>query len=92
VEYEFASPAEISELSVYWFDDTGVGGCRVPRAWKAFYRASGQWVPAKNLDPYAAEKDKYNVVRIAPVKTDAVRLEIDLPENFSSGIHEWKVR
>jgi hypothetical protein len=31
-------------------------------------------------------------VRVTPVKTDAVRLEIQLPEKFSSGIHEWKVR
>ncbi len=92
VQYEFAAPADISQMSVYWFDDTGEGECRVPRAWRAFYRANGQWMPVRNLDSYGVEKDKYNVVHFAPVRTDAVRLEIDLPESFSAGIHEWKVR
>ncbi len=92
VAYDLASPAEVSELAVYWFDDTGVGECRVPREWKAFYRASGAWVPLKNLDPYTVDKDRYNVVRVSPVKTSAVRLEVRLPDGFSSGIHEWKVR
>ena len=92
VQYELASPAEISELAVYWFDDTGVGECRTPREWKAFSRSNGEWIPMKNLDAYGVDKDRYNVVHVAPVKTDAVRLEIQLPEKFSSGIHEWKVR
>ena len=92
VQYELAAPAEVSELAVYWFDDTGVGECRVPREWKAFSRSNGRWVPMKNLDPYAVDKDRYDVVRVAPVKTDAVRLEIQLPEKFSAGIHEWKIK
>jgi uncharacterized protein len=92
VQYEFASPATVSELSVYWFDDTGVGECRVPASWKAFYRANGAWVPFENSSENGVQKDKYNLVAVKPVKTDAVRLEIVLPEKFSSGIHEWKVR
>jgi len=92
VQYDFAAPAVVSELAVYWFDDTGVGECRVPREWKAFYRSNGQWIPLKNLDPYGVDKDRYNVVRVTPAKTDAVRLEIHLPEKFSTGIHEWRVR
>jgi DUF1680 family protein len=92
VQFDLASPAEISELAVYWFDDTGVGECRVPREWKAFYRSNGEWIAMKPLDAYGVDKDRYNVVRVTPVKTDAVRLEIQLPEKFSSGIHEWKVK
>jgi len=29
---------------------------------------------------------------VTPAKTDAVRLEIHLPEKFSTGIHEWRVK
>jgi len=92
VQYEWTAPAQVSELSVYWFDDTGVGECRVPRRWTAFYRANGQWLPVKPLEAYLVDKDKYNVVRIAPVKTDAIRIEITLPDKFSAGLHEFKVR
>ena len=92
VQYELPSPAPISGLAVYWFDDTGVGECRVPREWKAFYRSNGAWVPMKPADAYGVEKDRYNVVHVAPVTTDAVRLEIRLPEKFSAGIHEWRIK
>ena len=30
VQYDFAKPTTVSTVSVYWFDDTGRGGCRVP--------------------------------------------------------------
>jgi hypothetical protein len=26
-----------------------------------------------------------------PVDTDALQLEVRLPENFSAGLHEWRV-
>ena len=46
----------------------------------------------KNLDPYGVDRDKYNVVRVSPVETDAIRLEIQLPDKFSSGLHEWRIK
>jgi len=82
----------LSETSVYWFDDTGEGECRVPVSWKAFYRAGDKWVPVKSAGLYGVEKDKYNTVRFAPVGTTGLRLEIQLPDRFSAGIHEWKVK
>jgi hypothetical protein len=92
VEYDFGKPVAVSETSVYWFDDTGQGECRVPASWKALVQAGGKWVPVKNLNPYNLEKDKYNTVKFAPVRASALRLEIQLPEKFSAGIQEWKVR
>ena len=92
VQYDLASPSLVSAMAVYWFDDTGAGECRVPRGWRAMYRSNGQWIPFQNLDPYGVEKDRYNTVRVTPVRTDAVRLEIQLPEKFSAGIHEWTVK
>jgi DUF1680 family protein len=92
VQYDFEKPALVSEVSVYWFDDTGQGECRVPSSWRVLYKAGDQWIPVKNLGPYATEKDKHNLVRFSPVRASALRLEVQLPENFSSGIQEWKVR
>jgi len=92
VQYDFKAPATVTETSVYWFDDTGQGECRVPASWKAFYRVGDKWIPVKNLNPYGVEKDKYNAVKFAAVRTPALRLEIQLPEKFSAGIQEWKVK
>jgi len=38
------------------------------------------------------EKDKYNKVTFETVKTEGLRLEIQLPDKFSAGIHEWRVK
>ncbi len=92
VEYDFVKPVRLSETSVYWFDDTGGGECRVPAEWRAFYKVGPTWVPVKARDAYGTAKDAYNTVRFAPVTTTGLRLEIKLPEKFSAGIQEWKVK
>ncbi len=91
VEYAFARPERVSSVDVYWFDDTGRGGCRVPRSWRLLYKEGDRWRPVKSSSPYATEKDRYNHVSFQPVKTSGLRLEIQLQENFSAGILEWKV-
>ncbi len=92
VQYEFPRKAEVSGVAVYWFDDTGIGYCRVPQSWRVLYRTEqGQWRPVEALDDYTVEKDRYNVVRFKPVRTDALRIEVQLRPGFSGGILEWKV-
>ena len=92
IEYAFAKPATVSEVQVYWFDDTGRGEVRVPRSWRILYRDGNQWKPVANQEPYGIEKDRYNKVTFNPVTTTALRLEVTLQQNWSAGIQEWKVR
>ena len=91
VEYEFKKPEIVSAVEVYWFDDTGRGECRVPVSWRALYRKGNEWIPVVNKNSYGVEKDKYNRVIFEPIQTTGLRLEIQLQEKFSAGIHEWKV-
>ncbi|MBN2244575.1 MAG: glycoside hydrolase family 127 protein [Candidatus Aminicenantes bacterium] len=92
VQYEFKQPAVVREVEVYWFDDTGRGECRIPANWTLFYLSGNEWKPVKALDPYGTEKDQYNRVRFDPVKTSALKLEIQLQEKYSAGVLEWKVK
>ena len=92
VQYDFARPGPVSAVEVYWHDDTGRGECRVPASWQVLYKSGEEWRPVQNLDPYGLEKDVYNLVRFRPVRTQALRLEIQLQQDFSAGIHEWKVK
>jgi len=92
VEYHFAEPTRVSAVEVYWFDDTGRGECRVPESWRLLYREGEQWKPVANPSGFGCEKDKYNRTTFTPVVTRALRLEVQLPEKFSAGIHEWKVQ
>ncbi len=92
VEYEFEQSTTVSEVQVYWFDDTGQGECRVPQSWKLFYKSGSSWVPVSNLNNFGLDKDNYNVVTFESITTSALRLEIQLQEDFSAGIIEWKVK
>lgn len=91
VQYDLAEPTEVSAVEVYWFDDTGRGECRLPASWRLLYRAGEQWKPVENPTGFGCGLDGYNRTEFDPVTTDALRLEIQLPEKMSSGIHEWRV-
>jgi len=93
IQYNFDKPAKVSIAKVYWFDDGPFGGCRVPASWKIFYLSpSGEWKATENTTPYGNEKDKLNEVRFTPVETSALKLEVRLPADNSSGIYEWVIQ
>ena len=89
LQYDFPQAKKVSAVSVYWFDDTGVGQCRVPQAWKLLYRDGADWKPVAG--DFGVAKDRYNQVTFPALTTTAVRLEVQLQPEFSSGVLEWKV-
>lgn len=91
VQYDFDAARTVSSASVYWFDDSGRGGCRAPKAWRVMFREGGAWKPVEAGGPGGVEKDRYNTVKFKPVKTDGLRLEVELRPEASGGILEWKV-
>ena len=90
-QYTWNRPVQVSSAKVYWFDDTGRGECRLPASWRIEYLDGGTWNPATPTEPYPVAKDKWCAVRFAPLKTTALRLMVQLPPNFATGVHEWKV-
>ena len=93
VQYSFAKPTAVSSAKVYWFDDSPWGGCRIPAAWQLFYQtASGDWQPVKAKTAYPVSKDKFDEVTFEPVQTTALRMQVQLPKDASSGIIEWSVQ
>ncbi len=91
VAYDFDRPVPMSKAEVYWFDDSGRGGCRVPKSWKLLFRDGNDWKPVEAEGAYGVEKDKLNAVAFKPVTTKAIRLEVELQPNFSGGLLEWRV-
>jgi DUF1680 family protein len=92
VEMAFQTPAAVSEVEVYWFDDTGRGQVRVPASWRVLYKDGDQWKPVEATTPYGTVRDRFNKVTFAPVTTSALRLEVTSQPEFSSGVQEWKVK
>ncbi|OLY94414.1 hypothetical protein SAMN05444008_10113 [Cnuella takakiae] len=89
VQYDFDKEHTVSESQIYWFDDAPFGGTRIPASWRVLYKKGNEWVPVKAATAYGIEKDKYNTVRFEPVTTTAMKLEVQLPAEHASGIHEW---
>ncbi len=90
VEYDFGHMATVDGTSVYWFDDTGEGECRVPKTWRVLYRDGSEWKPVDGA-AYATEKDRYNAISFKPISTTGLRLEVSLQPEWSAGIQEWRV-
>jgi uncharacterized protein len=91
ISYRFPKPRKIDGCAVYWFDDTGVGGCRVPAEWRLLWRDGDEWKPV-NLIPdmkYDTAPDRFNRVLFAPVVTRELKLEVKLKEGFSGGVLKW---
>ena len=64
----------------------------MPESWRIYYQdAQGNWQPVDHADNYGVEKGTGNTVRFDPVKTQALKLEVKQPANYSSGIYEWEV-
>ena len=83
----------MSETEIYWFDDTGHGGVRVPRSWRLLYKdSSGAWKPVETADAFGVDRNKYNVVHFTPVTTPAMRLELVMQPNVSAGVQKWKTK
>ncbi|MCX6909612.1 MAG: glycoside hydrolase family 127 protein, partial [Verrucomicrobia bacterium] len=92
VERTFDKPTKFSASEVYWFDDTGKGGCRVPQSWRLLYKDGAQWKPVAATADFGVKRDQFNRVAFTPVTTTALRLEVQLQPKFSGGILEWRMR
>jgi hypothetical protein len=91
ISYQFAKPRKVSESSVYWFDDTDIGQCRVPAEWKLLYKDGDEWKPVKLTmgSTYGTALDQFIKVTFEAVTTDELRLEAKLKKDFSGGVLKW---
>ncbi len=92
VACQFDEPRQIQEVAVYWFDDTGVGQCRVPARWRLEWWDGLQWQPVRAKNAYGVERDRFNRVLFEPVTTTRIRLLVQLREGFSAGILECQIK
>jgi len=92
VQYDFPQPKEVTQVEVYWFDDTGTGGCRLPKTWRLLHRVGDDWKPVPGALTYSPIRDRFNAVTFPALITSALRIEVDLPAGFSGGILAWRVK
>lgn len=91
VQMTLSAPTKVSAVSLYWFDDTGTGECRVPESWKLLYKDGEQWKQVPNPSAFGTDPNKFNRVTFDPVETSALKAVIQLKPKMSTGILEWRV-
>lgn len=89
VQYSFKKPVTISGSSVFWFDDTGHGSCRLPESWNLQYLEGNTWKTVNGVSAYPAELDQWARITFDPVTATAFRIEVKLKPDWAGGIHEW---
>jgi DUF1680 family protein len=89
LQYDFGKTYEPSIVEVYWLEDDEN---RLPESWKIQYRKGNEWEDVWTPHGFSLEKDKLNTVIFETVKTDALRLELQMQPGFSAGIFEWRVK
>jgi uncharacterized protein len=92
VEMAFAKPSTVSRSEIYWFDDTGGGGVRVPASWRLLYKDGNDWKPVETTEPFGVARNAWNALRFTPVTTTALRIELVMQPGVSAGLQEWKVK
>ena len=92
VQYDFDKSTRVSAVEIYWFDERRLKRhCRVPQSWRLLYKDGAGWKPVANPSAYGAAMDRYNRVTFDPVRTTALRIEVQLQPDWSCGILQWKV-
>ena len=92
IELTFEKPSTVSSTDVYWFDDTGRGGVRVPASWKLLYKSGDQWLPIETTGTFGVARDAWNSLSFKSVTTSALRIELAMQDKFSAGLQEWRVK
>ncbi len=92
VAYQFPKARKISAVEVYWFDDTGMGECRVPKTWHVEWLDGQTWRPVGGAGQYGVDLDRFNHTSFEPVEAAEFRLVVELKPGFSGGILEWRVK
>jgi len=91
VQATFNGLCQLSQVLVYWYDDTGFGQCRVPQFWWVQYLSGTNWVTVSGASSYGVARNQFNTVQFSPVQTTAVRLYVQLQSGYSGGILECQV-
>lgn len=88
VQFDFTEPQEVTKVKIYWFDDGPFGGCRIPASWEVQYLDGEDWKAVAAESAYTITKDDWDTIAFASVRTNALRVVINLPQEHAAGVHE----
>ncbi len=91
VQCVFEQPETTERIQLYWFADHPHGGCGLPKSWRLLYLDEHDWKEVPNPRKYEIDADRMIELKFDPVTTKGLRIEVQLRQGLSGGIHEWRV-
>ena len=91
LQYEWSLPVQLSQSSVYFFDDGG--GVQLPADFMLEYwdESTNSFVPVVNLQGKTIQKNTFNTVSFDEVTTTKLRLKLVRQSSIWTGVKEWRV-
>ena len=92
VQYDFAKAEKIWSTQVYWAeDDNPDAPCKLPKSWKVVYRDAGNWKEVNAGSGFPVVAGKFSEATFDPITTSALRIEVQLDDNATAGIFQWRI-
>jgi len=92
IQYTFPEETEVGTSQVYFVADSSDDNSpQLPKAWRLLYQEGDAWKPVKTAETYTLEANEYSTVNFEAVSTKSMRIEVELDEEASIGIAEWRV-
>jgi DUF1680 family protein len=92
IEIAFPENRKVKGVSIYWYDDTGHGQCRVPQSWNVQSRSSADAKWTQEKASYPVSSNKFCTANFESEKeVQSLRVNIKLKKEFSAGILELRV-
>ncbi len=91
VQVTWNQPQTADRVQIFWFADHPGGGCKLPVSARLPCRNGDDWKPVPHAEAVPTTADKMHTIRFTPLQTKGLRIEVQLEEGFSGGIHQWVV-
>lgn len=92
LQYSFPEATEIGTSQVYFVtDNNNENSPQLPKSWRLLYRDGSEWKPVQTTSAYELQANVFNTVNFTPVRTTAMRIEVELDYNARTDIAEWRV-
>lgn len=89
VRQDFEQEETVGSCEVFWAEDSP-GFVASPESWKILYLSGADWKEVEAQGPYSLEQGRFVRVDFKPVKTRALKIELQTRAKKTAGIHEWR--
>lgn len=92
VQLTFPVEEVVSSTQVFWVSGAQAGvNFTLPDSWRLLYQQGQEWKEVQTEAPLGKEANAFTTVEFSPVRTAALRIEVRLSRDATTGLAEWRI-